>query len=371
MLVRQGKAVVLAHSLATMTPASALLTVDLPPPSSMYHHRAVMHREGSYAKQQQVATKLNKAQPSARYAWWIILSIMLQARAAKRGDLTSALDSNKLVQLAESMVSRQVAKDGRLDGFEGLLVYLDLLVAQGRWSEAAEAVTGPLGDAAAMAAERAHLRAVLSMACGDAAAAAAALQEQLRSNPDDWATLQLYCDCVLRPNQDQADGSSPYTASSSAADVATAGAPPLPHPARGWPESTLIRLSGGLAELLPKLIPEGAPPLLQTEEEQRQGLKAAQETVRQLVDLVEAPAEAGTKLTTRGPYLATVRDTSRSQGCLRAWKGVGKLGVGSGGAGITGTAWRSWAEAGAVHAACGDAPTHVASASAPQGYRVC
>lgn len=316
--------VTLAHSLTAISLSSALLTVDLPfpPPfaNTSYHHCAVARREGSYAKQQQVATKLNKAQPSARHAWWIILSIMLQARAAKRGDLTSALDPNKLVQLAESMVSRQVAKDGKLDGFEGLLVYLDLLVAQGRWTEAAGAVTGPLGDAAAMAAERAHLRAALSMACGDTAAAAAALQEQLRSNPDDWATLQLYCDCVLRPNQDQASGSTTTTASSSAADVAAAGAPPppLPHPARGWPESTLLRLSGGLAELLPKLPPEGVLPPPQTPEEQRHGLEAAQETVRQLVELVEAPAEAGTKLTTRGPYLAAVRNGTRAQRC---WEG--------------------------------------------------
>jgi hypothetical protein len=36
----------------------------------------------------------------------------------------------QLFQLAEVMVSRQATKDGALDGFEGLLVYLDLLLAQ-------------------------------------------------------------------------------------------------------------------------------------------------------------------------------------------------------------------------------------------------
>ena len=79
---------------------------------------------------QQVAMKLNKQQASSKHVWWISLSILLQARAALRGVATTALEPIKLIQLAETMIVRQSAKDGRLDGYEALLVFLDVLLAQ-------------------------------------------------------------------------------------------------------------------------------------------------------------------------------------------------------------------------------------------------
>ena len=94
--------------------------------------RPQLLRDCNFAKQQQVATRLNKLLPGGRHLWWIALSIILQARAAIRGTATTALEPTKLLQLAESLVARQASKDGRLDGFEALLVYLDLLLAQVR-----------------------------------------------------------------------------------------------------------------------------------------------------------------------------------------------------------------------------------------------
>ncbi len=88
------------------------------------------NRERNFAKQQQAATKLNKLIPNARHLWWIVLSIALQAKAAVRGATVVAMEPSKLIQLAESLVARQAGKDGRLDGYEALLVYLDLLLAQ-------------------------------------------------------------------------------------------------------------------------------------------------------------------------------------------------------------------------------------------------
>jgi N-terminal acetyltransferase B complex non-catalytic subunit len=87
-------------------------------------------RQGDYAKQQQTATRLNKLLPSSQHLWWVVLSILLQARASLRGEMSIGLEPAKLVQLAESMISRQTSKDGKLDSYEALLVYLDILLAQ-------------------------------------------------------------------------------------------------------------------------------------------------------------------------------------------------------------------------------------------------
>ncbi len=46
----------------------------------------MLGREGSFAKQQQVATKLQRLSgPEEPYVWWIICSLVLQARAAVQG----------------------------------------------------------------------------------------------------------------------------------------------------------------------------------------------------------------------------------------------------------------------------------------------
>ena len=47
----------------------------------------VVCRDGDFVKQQQVALRLQKLDsPKAHlYAWWVIISLVLQARAAKAG----------------------------------------------------------------------------------------------------------------------------------------------------------------------------------------------------------------------------------------------------------------------------------------------
>ncbi|EFJ39524.1 hypothetical protein VOLCADRAFT_100863 [Volvox carteri f. nagariensis] len=211
-------------------------------------------REQNFLKQQQVALKLSKAAPAAatavgcgndaagaggvsgeRYGWWVVLSILLQARAALRVRTTrvaapagqvppNAMDPEKMLALAEGMVARQVAKDGRLEGYEALMVYVDVLLAQGKTVEALSLVSGPLGASALrLPAERLQLRAVLSALSGDLEAASELLREGLTLNPDDWGALLLLLDCML-----------PGTAAS-----VTRGSHPL------------ILISGGLAEQLP------------------------------------------------------------------------------------------------------------------------
>lgn len=59
-------------------------------------------------------------------------------------------------------------------------------------------MTGPLGESCIrLPAERLQLRAVLAALSGDLQAAAEALAEGLRLNPDDWGALLLLLDCLL------------------------------------------------------------------------------------------------------------------------------------------------------------------------------
>lgn len=145
-----------------------------------------------------------------------------------------------------------------------------------------------------MSSERSHLHGVLLMMAGDLDAAATLFSKQLLLNPDDWATLQLYCECVMGSPVDQGPRSSTDDPSS------------LPH-GQPWPESSLLRLSGGL--MLETLsASRGASRKQRSKQEAESGNQAAQALVKRMIEIVEATPEAGSmKLTMRGPYLASVR----------------------------------------------------------------
>ncbi|GLI65101.1 hypothetical protein VaNZ11_008542 [Volvox africanus] len=282
-------------------------------------------REQNFVKQQQVALRLSKAAASVaghaaisseRYGWWVVISILLQARATLRMTATGvpapagqvpsvAMGPEKLLALAEGMMARQAAKDGRLEGYDALMVYVDVLLAQGKASDALSLVSGPLGASALrLPAERLQLRAVLSALSGDLPAASELLREGLRLNPDDWGALQLLLDCML-----------PGTAAS----VTRGSAPSCPPTFR--PQHPLVLISGGLAEQLP---PRG----LAVTPDEACGTAAvieAQAVLQELVDLVDlkeqSPSSRGTPgdvgpgagggngykaMTMRGPDLALV-----------------------------------------------------------------
>ncbi|KAG2423858.1 hypothetical protein HXX76_015018 [Chlamydomonas incerta] len=217
-------------------------------------------RESNFVKQQQVAMKLSKASglavgaagvSSERYSWWMVLSLLLQARAALRARASGrpappgqvpavALEPEKMLALAEGMMSRQASKDKKLEGYDAFMVYVDVLLAQGKIAEALALVTGPLGESCIrLPAERLQLRAVLAALSGDLQAGAEALAEGLRLNPDDWGALLLLLDCLL-----------PGTVQMQMAATSTGTMQVF------TPQHPLILISGGLAEQLP---PRGAP----------------------------------------------------------------------------------------------------------------
>ncbi|KAL4447959.1 hypothetical protein ABPG75_005178 [Micractinium tetrahymenae] len=211
-------------------------------------------RDFNFVKQQQVAMKLSKLAPAgspeaAACAWWMVCSLVLQARAAllaqdDRGTpLTAAaadsgssagiapaaggLAPEKLLQLAETMAARQVAATGaarpsagsasgkpalRLS-YEALLLYLDILQGQGKAAAALAALEGLAGAAVPLAADRLQLRAAALVRAGDLPAAAACYREAVASCPDDWLSWQLYLDCVL-PGSGDGSGGAPGTSGS-------------------------------------------------------------------------------------------------------------------------------------------------------------
>ncbi len=151
---------------------------------------------------------------------------------------------------------------------------------QGKVKEALEVVSGPQGDVASMSAERTHLTAVLLMMSGDLAAAAGLWSKLLLQNPDDWSSLQQYCDCVMGP-------------------ATTRG---------NWPESSLLRLSGGL---MAELCPCSPRPTL-SRAEIVEGHNSVTALIQRMAEEVGKEG-GGHKLTMRGPDLAFVSSSAGAQ----------------------------------------------------------
>jgi thioredoxin-like negative regulator of GroEL len=68
---------------------------------------------------------------------------------------------------------------------------------QGKHDAALAAVRGPLDASFSLSAERREAEAAILMAKGDLEAAAGLYAQALKEQPDDWAVLLLYLDCML------------------------------------------------------------------------------------------------------------------------------------------------------------------------------
>eukprot|EP00878_Enallax_costatus_P012918 GHUV01013490.1.p1 GENE.GHUV01013490.1~~GHUV01013490.1.p1 ORF type:complete len:462 (+),score=166.78 GHUV01013490.1:239-1624(+) len=225
-------------------------------------------RSFNFQAQQQVAMKLNKTHPNELYQWWVITSLALQAHEAaanaavaanhsterrgtpaagggtSNGGATAAgggLGADKLLQLAEAMAGRLLSKHTGCcpPSWECAMLYLGLLQAQGKYDAALSALRGPLFRSFSLSAERREAEAALLLAKGDLAAAAAAYGQAIQDQPDDWALLLLYLDCLL-----------PGTACSLPAISSNAVAQMLTGIEAGTTPGTVV---GGLEALVAKL----------------------------------------------------------------------------------------------------------------------
>lgn len=100
-------------------------------------------RDFAFVRQQAVALRCAKQFGGDAYQWWVVDSLVLQAReasaaeaaaAAAAGDggsgVGGALGGSKLLQLAESMAGRLAARGKELQGREAAMLYLGILQAQ-------------------------------------------------------------------------------------------------------------------------------------------------------------------------------------------------------------------------------------------------
>lgn len=236
-------------------------------------------RDFDFAGQQQVALKLHKLAGAHDnfYVWWAIVATALQAKAAMKGR-PSVLPAEKLLQLAEVMVAKQ-AQRGGIQTYEQLMLYIDVLQAQGKHKQALETVEGKLGDVMSMAADRHSLKAALHIELGQMPQAAALFREALMDNPDDWTSLQQYLDCTLTISSGDHGGGLGDSAEG-AGDQAHAG----------------VNQSNGMSDL-------------SLRHQQQTAFQSAENTVHELLDKVDSDPQMkadAARGVIRGPQLALV-----------------------------------------------------------------
>eukprot|EP00803_Ostreobium_quekettii_P004295 evm.model.scf_292.2 EVM.evm.TU.scf_292.2 scf_292:7318-20147(-) len=154
-------------------------------------------REDNFPKQQLVAMQIHKlgAYP-VRYFWWAVISLVLQAWGELSG-VPSPLGCVTSLKLAKSMVSKHLKMSGAYDGFESLLLYLDILYCQDQPEGVPELLESKLASLCPQSSDRLRLQAQHCIRTGDLKAAASKLTQILRTDPDDWYAFILCMDCLL------------------------------------------------------------------------------------------------------------------------------------------------------------------------------
>eukprot|EP00892_Ulva_mutabilis_P000627 jgi/Ulvmu1/10565/UM065_0019.1 len=154
-------------------------------------------RLGHVLEQQQVAMKISKASPGELQTFWVVCSMLAQVACVRAGSAVSQMQPEMLLKLASALAGKQLAAEGMLS-YEAMLVYMDVLQAQGDFDRCMELLEGPCAAAVQMPHELARLKAQTALAAGKSSIAAASLKEALRTAvPDDWAAYMLLFGCCL------------------------------------------------------------------------------------------------------------------------------------------------------------------------------
>mmetsp|Transcript_38226 Transcript_38226/g.61899 ORF Transcript_38226/g.61899 Transcript_38226/m.61899 type:complete len:1008 (+) Transcript_38226:147-3170(+) len=181
----------------------------------------------NYAKQcdsvkmQQIAMKLYKQSTKAEHLFWSIASILLQTID---NQVSSGSDAKRMLAVAEGMLLK-AHKDGKINNWEALQLYEDVLIQQGKYQNALDVASGPLGDLCPMPAVRLSQRASLLLRLENFAHSNRLYQQLLtKHDADDWAYHVGYLDTLLRlaqtssqrvqskPTTETSDQESPYKA---------------------------------------------------------------------------------------------------------------------------------------------------------------
>lgn len=102
-------------------------------------------RLGNVLEQQQLAMKISKAAPGELQTFWVVCSMLTQADRARFG-AGAGMSQEMLLKLAGGVISKQLQRE-EVVSYEGVLVYLDILLAQGSFEECTELLEGPCARA--------------------------------------------------------------------------------------------------------------------------------------------------------------------------------------------------------------------------------
>jgi N-terminal acetyltransferase B complex non-catalytic subunit len=102
-------------------------------------------RLGNVLEQQQLAMKISKAAPGELQTFWVVCSMLTQADRARFGAGTG-MSQDMLLKLAAGLISKHLQRE-EVMSYEGVLVYLDILLAQGSFEECMELLEGPCARA--------------------------------------------------------------------------------------------------------------------------------------------------------------------------------------------------------------------------------
>ncbi|KAJ3012361.1 N-alpha-acetyltransferase 25, NatB auxiliary subunit [Thoreauomyces humboldtii] len=154
------------------------------------HWFMALVRAGDWKQVQQASMKIQKQFQNNRYLFWTIVTVWLQA---KQGGPQRTL----LTTLAERMVVK-AAQDGRLQDYEALQLYIEILDSQGKYTEALEVINGDLGKLCKVDADRKHIIAGLAKRAEAWKAVLTVSKELLLASPDDWSSCVSYVQAITQ-----------------------------------------------------------------------------------------------------------------------------------------------------------------------------
>ena len=163
-------------------------------PESVGAHRSLFNacaRTFSFLKMQQCAMKLFKKTQDETYLFWAVTSAYLQHN--------SGGGAAHVLALAETVCRKAVEGAGGMGGVgacgpDAVLIYVEVLFAQGKTAEAMRALREAREKGAKtrlMGSQANMLECALCLGEGDAAGAARLLEEHVKQNPEDWHAFRV------------------------------------------------------------------------------------------------------------------------------------------------------------------------------------
>ncbi|KAJ3156703.1 N-alpha-acetyltransferase 25, NatB auxiliary subunit [Geranomyces michiganensis] len=163
------------------------------------HWFMALVRSDDRKQMQQAAMKIQKQfKDNARYLFWTIMTIWLQAKDSPEGA------KGMLATLTERMLIK-AAEEGRIKDYEALQLYIEVLEAHGKFADALAVINGELGNLCKVQADRKHIMARLCKAGKNWTALRTVSKELLLASPDDWLSYCNHVEALIEILRDTTD----------------------------------------------------------------------------------------------------------------------------------------------------------------------